>query len=88
MAKILKGPHNSQINQATLVHLMPDDMTMNPTPPPQYPLSLQGVGGGQGCTPRGRCKWRMLSALGRTLRNFPTPVKSRNQLYTYRLPNF
>jgi len=29
---------------------MPDDMTMNPTPPPQYPLSLQGVGGGQGCT--------------------------------------
>nr|XP_016940552.1 diptericin A [Drosophila suzukii] len=32
---------------ATLAHPMPEDMTMNPTPPPQYPLNLQGGGGGQ-----------------------------------------
>ncbi|XP_017077042.2 diptericin A [Drosophila eugracilis] len=32
---------------ATLALPMPDDMTMKPTPPPSYPLNLEGQGGGQ-----------------------------------------
>ncbi|XP_017014406.2 diptericin A [Drosophila takahashii] len=32
---------------ASLAHPMPEDMTMPSTPPPQYPLNLQGGGGGQ-----------------------------------------
>ncbi|EDV55154.1 diptericin A [Drosophila erecta] len=32
---------------AVLAYPMPDDMTMPPTPPPKYPLNLEGGGGGQ-----------------------------------------
>ncbi|KAH8401214.1 hypothetical protein KR009_003699 [Drosophila setifemur] len=32
---------------ATLGHPRPEDLTMKPTPPPQYPLNLRGGGGGQ-----------------------------------------
>ncbi|XP_017125843.1 diptericin A [Drosophila elegans] len=31
---------------AALAHPNPEDLTMKPTPPPQYPLNLQGGGGG------------------------------------------